>query len=158
MSNGEDFAGKTFVLQNDIDMKGAVISTVAVFNGVLNGNGYTISNYTVEGEQDGNVAFIGVNTGVIKNVTFEGSVNATLAVKTGRDYKVAGVVADNRGTVENVTFNGAVNVETTTLNAFVTVKVMAAVAEGDASGVTANASIKAVAKFEHIASIRQNYA
>ncbi len=148
MSNGEDFAGKTFVLQNDIDMKGAVISTVAVFNGVLNGNGYTISNYTVEGEQDGNVAFIGVNTGVIKNVTFEGSVNATLAVKTGRDYKVAGVVADNRGTVENVTFNGAVNVETTTLNAFVTVKVMAAVAEGDASGVTANASIKAVAKFD----------
>lgn len=149
MSNGDNFSDKTLVLQNDIDMKGAVLNTIADFNGVLDGNGHKIYNYTVAGAAGNNVAFIGNNNGVVKNLTLEGNVDVALAVKTRNDYNVAGVVAQNNGAIENVVFSGAVNVETTTLNAFIEIKVVAGVANGDAAGVTVeNASIKAVSKFD----------
>ena len=56
MSQGNiEFAGKTLIVNNDIDMKGAVINPIKVFNGVLEGNGKTISNFTVEGMYENNV-------------------------------------------------------------------------------------------------------
>ncbi len=143
-----DYAGKKLVLKNDIDMNGAVINPIGVFNGSLDGNGYTISNYTVEGMYDNNVAFIATNNGTVKNLTLAGDVNAVIAAKTRNDYKVAGVVAVNNGTLSNVNITGAVNVESTTLNAFVTIKVMASVAEGNTDGVSADVTIKAVSKFD----------
>ncbi|MCX4362778.1 MAG: hypothetical protein OSJ74_05295 [Clostridia bacterium] len=143
-----DYAGKKLVLKNDIDMNGAVINPIGVFNGSLDGNGYTISNYTVEGMYDNNVAFIAINNGTVKNLTLAGDVNAVIAAKTRNDYKVAGVVAVNNGTLSNVNITGAVNVESTTLNAFVTIKVMASVAEGNTDGVSADVTIKAVSKFD----------
>ena len=150
MSNGDDFSGKMLVLQNDIDMNGATLNTIAKFNGSLDGNGYKIFNYSVVGEADNNVAFIGKNNGVVKNLTLEGNVDVALAVKTGNNYNVAGVVAQNNGRIENVIFSGAVNVETTTLNAFVEIKIVAGVAESNGiAGITVeNASIKAVSKFD----------
>ena len=143
-----DYAGKKLVLKNNIDMNGAAINPIGVFNGVFEGNGYTISNYTLNGMYDNKVAFIAVNNGKISNLNLEGNVDASIAAKTGEDYIVAGVVAVNNGTLENVVFNGAVNVESTSLNAFVTIKVATGVAQGDKAGVTANATIKAVSKFD----------
>ncbi|MDE6211106.1 MAG: hypothetical protein K2G42_03955 [Clostridia bacterium] len=149
MSNSNvDFAGKKLVLKNDIDMNGAAINPIGVFNGVLEGNGYTISNFTVEGMYDNKVAFIAINNGKVSNLTLDGNVNASIAAKTGKDYIVAGVAAVNNGSLENVVFNGAVNVESTSLNAFVNVKVATGVAQGDKSGVTANVTIEAVSKFD----------
>ena len=81
-------------------------------------------------------------------MTLEGNVNASIAAKTGNDYIVAGVVAVNNGTLDNVVFNGAVNVESTSLNAFITIKVATGVAQGDKTGVTANVTIDAVSKFD----------
>ena len=78
----------------------------------------------------------------------EGNVNAKIAAKTGKDYLVAGVAAVNNGTLENVVFNGAVNMESTSLNAFVTIKVAAGVAQGNKAGVTTDATIEAVSKFD----------
>lgn len=148
MSKDVDFAGKTLSLQNNIDMKGAVINTIGIFNGTIEGNGYEITNYTVAGMYDKSVAFIAVNNGTINNLTLKGDVNATIAASTGKSYKVAGVVAVNKGTLSNVNFEGAVNVESTSLNAFVTIVVKAAVADGSKSGVSANATINAVSKFD----------
>ncbi|MDE6361678.1 MAG: hypothetical protein K2L53_01735, partial [Clostridia bacterium] len=94
------------------------------------------------------VAFIAINNGKVSNLTLEGNVNASIAAKTGKDYLVAGVAAVNNGTIENVVFNGAVNVESTSLNAFVTIRVATGVAQGDKAGVTANVTIDAVSKFD----------
>ncbi len=143
-----DYAGKKLVLKNDIDMNGAAINPIGVFNGVLEGNGYTISNFTIEGMYDNKVAFIAINNGKVNNLTLEGNVNASIAAKTGNDYIVAGAVAVNNGTLDNVVFNGAVNVESTSLNAFITIKVATGVAQGDKTGVTANVTIDAVSKFD----------
>ncbi|MDE6372390.1 MAG: hypothetical protein K2L61_02490 [Clostridia bacterium] len=143
-----DFAGKKLVLENNIDMKGAAINPIGVFNGVLEGNGYAISNFTVNGMYDNKVAFIAINNGKVSNLTLNGNVDASIAAKTGKDYLVAGVVAVNNGSLENVVFNGAVNVESTSLNAFVTIKVATAVAQGNKSGVTANVTIDAASKFD----------
>lgn len=143
-----DFAGKKLVLKNNIDMKGAVINSIGVFNGVFEGNGYTISNFTIAGMYDNKVAFIAINNGKVSNLTLEGNVNASIAAKTGKDYLVAGVAAVNNGMIANVVFNGAVNVESTSLNAFVTIRVATGVAQGDKAGVTANVTIDAVSKFD----------
>lgn len=149
MTSGEtDFNGKKLVVKNDIDMNGAVINPIGVFGGVLEGKGKTISNFTVEGISDNKVAFIAVNNGTVLDLTLEGNVNASIAAKTNKDYLVAGVAAVNNGTLMNVVFKGAVNMESTSLNAFVTIEVATGVAQGDKSGVTSDVTIEAVSKFD----------
>ena len=143
-----DYAGMKFVIKNDIDMNGAVINPIAVFNGVLEGKGKTIYNFTVEGMSDNKIAFIAVNNGTVCDLNLEGNVNANISAKTGKDYVVAGVVAVNTGTLMNVTFNGSVNMESTSLNAFVTIEVATAVAQGNKDGVTGDVTIEAVSKFD----------
>ncbi|MDE5756680.1 MAG: hypothetical protein K2I23_06285 [Clostridia bacterium] len=149
-NNNVDFAGKKLVVMKDIDMNGAAINPIGVFNGVLDGNGKTISNFTVEGMYDNKVAFIARNNGVVRDLTLEGNVNASIAAKTGNDYIVAGVVAVNNGIIENVAFTGAVNMESTSLNAFVTIKVGTVVAQdnGVMKNVSGDVTIEAVSKFD----------
>lgn len=150
-AQGANFAGKSFVLTNDIDMDGAVIAPVTSFSGTLDGAGYAISNYTIEGMSDNGVAFFAINRGVIKNLTLNGNVNAVISVKTGADYYVAGAVAKNldNGSVSNVTVNGTVTMTSTSLNAFVNIRVMSIVANGN-EAVDSNASvvINAISQFD----------
>ena len=146
---GENFAGENFILTDNVDMGGAVIAPVVEFAGVLDGAGYTISNYTVEGSGK-KVAFIGINKGEIKNLTLNGNVNAEIAAKTdNKDYYVAGAVAENNGSVTDVNVNGTVTMTSTSLNAFVEIKVMSVVANGNAAvGGEANVTINAISQFD----------
>ncbi|MBD5086649.1 MAG: hypothetical protein HDT32_04750 [Clostridiales bacterium] len=152
MSSKEDnFSGKILKLVGDIDMNGAVIAPIKEFAGTLDGNGKTISNYTIEGVVDNSVAFIAKNSGLIQNLTLSGNVNAQIAAKTGKDYLVAGAVANNVGRVVDVTVDGEINMTSTSLNAFVKINVMGAIAKniGVVENVNASgASIVAVSQFD----------
>lgn len=148
---GENFAGMSFFLSDNVDMKGAVIAPVTCFAGIFDGNGYAISNYTVEGMSDNSVAFFAINKGEIKNLTLNGNVNANISAKTGNDYYVAGAVAKNdaNGVVSNVTVNGTITMTSTSLNAFVNIRVMSIVANGnEAVDSEANVVINAVSQFD----------
>ncbi|MDE6189243.1 MAG: hypothetical protein K2G37_03015, partial [Clostridia bacterium] len=148
---GEDFFGKTFKLVKDIDMNGAAIAPIKLFQGTLDGNGKTISNYTVEGVVDNAVAFIVTNKGTVKDLTLSGVVNAQISAKTGNNYLVAGAVAINNGTVSNVTVNGEINMTSTSLNAFVKITVMGVIAQNNGTASdnsAADASLSAVAQFD----------
>ncbi|MDE6758364.1 MAG: hypothetical protein K2J89_03680 [Clostridia bacterium] len=149
-SEGESFFGKKLQVVEDIDMNGAVIAPIKEFQGVLDGNGKTISGYTVEGVVDNAVAFIITNKGEIKDLTLDGKVNAQISAKTGKNYLVAGLVAVNNGVINNVTVNGSVEMTSTSLNAFVTVRVMSIVASGNGSvnASSANAKVVAVSQFD----------
>ena len=149
-SEGETFFGKMLKVVNDIDMNGAVIAPIKEFKGGLDGNGKTISGYTVEGVVDNAVAFIIKNSGLISDLVLDGTVNAKIAAKTGNDYLVAGLVAVNNGRIDNVVVNGSVEMTSTSLNAFVTIKVMAITASsvGIVDASTANATVVAVSQFD----------
>lgn len=148
---GKNFAGMNFVLTNDIDMGGAVIAPVASFAGNLDGQNFAISNYTVEGMSDNSTAFFAINRGEIKNLTLNGNVNAVISANTGNDYYVAGVVGKNlgNGMVSNVNVNGKITMTSTSLNAFVNIRIMSIVADGNsANGGNANVEINAVSQFD----------
>lgn len=148
-AKNDNFNGKTLKLVNDIDMDGAVIAPIKEFGGVLDGNGKTISGYTVEGVVNNAVALIAVNNGQIKDLTVDGKVNAVISAKTGNDYLVAGLVAQNNGVVKNVTVNGSVEMNSTSLNAFVTIRVMSIVGNGKReSASSTNVEIVAVSQFD----------
>ena len=46
-----------FELVNDIDLDGSKFTPISLFGGVLRGNGYTISNFTIETANNANVGF-----------------------------------------------------------------------------------------------------
>ena len=148
---GNNFAGVNFVLTDNIDMDGATLAPVTSFAGVLDGAGYEISNYTVEGMSDNSVAFFAVNRGEIKNLTLSGNVNAVISAKTGADYYVAGAVGKNlgNGSVSNVNVKGTITMTSTSLNAFVNIRVMSVIANGnEAVGGTAEVVINAISQFD----------
>ena len=73
-------------------------STEKPFNGIFDGNGFTISGFVGGNEQRGRALFGAIGTnGVVKNLTIEfGSRGRLLGGNS------AGLAAENRGTVENV--------------------------------------------------------
>ncbi|MDY4592165.1 MAG: hypothetical protein SO434_02000 [Eubacteriales bacterium] len=120
-----EYAGKTFILKNDINMNGAEIGQISKFAGTLNGAGYKIYNYTVKSFKNNVAAFIGENAGNITDITFAGDVIVDLKAATNSNYIVAGVVGKNatNAKLTNVVFAGNVNVKSTGLQAFVKVDV-----------------------------------
>ena len=94
VSNGR-IKGKTVLLMNDIDMAGVdytPIGTGKKFEGVFDGQGYTVSNLTVEGGEA--VGFLGNVHGTVKNLTLQ---NASVK---GWHY-VGGIVGYIYGSVLN---------------------------------------------------------
>lgn len=111
-NNGADFENMVFELRNDIDMsefyKGkyidSSINAISNFKGVIDGNGYTISNYIINSSEGNAIGFIVNNYGEINNMTFNGTISAA---KRGTSY-VGGVVGNNYGTINNVVVEGTV--------------------------------------------------
>ncbi|WP_264229519.1 hypothetical protein [Acholeplasma laidlawii] len=120
----------SYVLMNDIELttpwtpigiaevetdSGQIIPGTP-FNGIFNGNGFTISGILVESEEPlfnaGFFAQIGA-TAIVKNTTFEGIVNAT-----GWSGGIAGI---NEGLIENVVSNVRVTVTGTSAGSLVSV-------------------------------------
>ena len=79
--NGESFAGKTFLLSNDISLSGHYMLPIGTkdnpFNGIFDGQGHTIQDITVVGNTlldtiDGGVGFFGSTDGAtIKEMTLQ---------------------------------------------------------------------------------------
>ena len=125
---GSDFDGKTVKLMNDIVLDKSNTATIAVFKGVLDGNGKIISGFNGEcfiGTLNGTVknlmildstftsanastlGFIGtVENGTVQDVYSEGKVSYTGSA----DAKIGGIAGAVSGTstFENVVFAGVV--------------------------------------------------
>lgn len=84
-----------FQLLCHIDMGGIEIPPIPVFSGELDGVNFTIRNFTVKGNSDGNFGFIGVNKGNIHNLTLE---NVTFA-PTGNVQNVGSFAGVNENTI-----------------------------------------------------------
>jgi filamentous hemagglutinin family protein len=81
-------------------------SSTAAFTGTFNGQGYTVSDYTVTATGNNGTGFIGTlgSGGVVKNLVVSGTVNG------GSDSNVGGVVGTNNGgTVERSGNEGTVS-------------------------------------------------
>ena len=126
------FDGMTLAITDDIDLGGATIAPIAVFNGKIDGNGNTISEYVIDGMSGNDAAFIAVNNGTINNLNMDGTVKVAFDGKTGNDYKVAGLAAVNNGTIKNVTVKGVVDVESNSLSAFIDIDAAMVAATGNA--------------------------
>ena len=110
--------GNTYKLMADIDLGGAVWSPIPVFKGSLEGNGRTLSNFTVTqavaGTDGGSMGFIALldKGSSVKSLNLQA---VSVTVPEG-DVRYIGLIAgSNRGTVENCTTVGIFHDSRTTL-------------------------------------------
>ena len=110
-----NMSGK-YMLVNDIDMRGFTWTPIGsssktgeYFNGILDGNGYNITNLTLSG---GNLyaGLFGYSKGTISNINLiNASISGSLASGYGYGYSGAIVAYMNGGTISNCFVSGTVN-------------------------------------------------
>lgn len=106
----EDDLSGNYVLAQDIDFGGNSYRPIAYksgtsFTGKFSGNGHTISNISVNYDDD-LVGLFGTNNGLIMNLAVSGEV-------TGEEY-IGGICAKNEGTIYSCSFDGEVKQSATT--------------------------------------------
>ena len=107
---GNNFAGKTVTLANNIDLNNEKWTPIGNFNdattqfkGTFDGQNHAVTGLKVEESRKNGVGFFGkVYTGTIKNLTVEGSVS------TSNCNYVGGIVGHGYATITNCTFKGSV--------------------------------------------------
>ena len=107
---GNNFAGKTVTLANNIDLNNEKWTPIGSFNdattqfkGTFDGQNHAVTGLKVEERRKNGVGFFGkVYTGTIKNLTVEGSVS------TSNCTYVGGIVGHGYATITNCTFKGSV--------------------------------------------------
>ena len=112
---GNNFAGKTVTLANNIDLNNEKWTPIGSFNdattqfkGTFDGQNHAVTGLKVEESRKNGVGFFGkVYTGTIKNLTVEGSVSASNC-----NY-VGGIVGHGYATITNCTFKGSVGSKNT---------------------------------------------
>ena len=96
--------GKYYSLKANLDYKDKqyymIGTSLKPFKGTFDGNGYTISNINLNGNNY--VAMFGYNEGIIRGLNIK-NINVT-----GNQY-VAGLVASNKGTVSMINLEGNIN-------------------------------------------------
>ena len=97
--------GLSVLLDADIDLGGEAIQPIPSFSGAFNGNGHSISNFTLatDGSHQGFFRYIEDGARVI-NLKLSGTV-----APDGSQENVGGVVGTNRGTVSSCSFDGTVS-------------------------------------------------
>lgn len=105
----DDLSGN-YVLAKDIDFGGSNYRPIAYksgtsFTGKFSGNGHTISNISVNYDDD-LVGLFGTNKGLIMNLAVSGEV-------TGEEY-IGGICSKNEGTIYSCSFDGEVKQSATT--------------------------------------------
>lgn len=106
----EDDLSGNYVLAKDIDFGDNKFRPIAYksgssFTGKFSGNGHTISNISVNYDDD-LVGLFGTNKGLIMNLAVSGEV-------TGEEY-IGGICAKNEGTIYSCSFDGEVKQSATT--------------------------------------------
>ena len=112
---GNNFAGKTVTLANNIDLNNEKWTPIGNFNdattqfkGTFDGQNHAVTGLKVEESRKNGVGFFGkVYTGTIKNLTVEGSVS------TSNCNYVGGIVGHGYATITNCTFKGSVGSKNT---------------------------------------------
>lgn len=107
---GNNFAGKTVTLANNIDLNNEKWTPIGIFNdattqfkGTFDGQNHAVTGLKVEESRKNGVGFFGkVYTGTIKNLTVEGSVSTSNCIYVG------GIVGHGYATITNCTFKGSV--------------------------------------------------
>ena len=99
--------GKTFVLENDINILGMKIPAVPIFEGTFDGNGHKISGVSIteDGSATGLFRYIG-ERGTVKNLIVEGLISPT-----GTSAKCGGIAGVNKGRIVECAFSGMVSGE-----------------------------------------------
>jgi len=87
--------GESFELLCDVDMKGATVAPIREFTGTINGAAHYIKNFTVQGGDETDFGFIGVNQGQVSNLYLN---NVTL-IPGPNAKNIGGFVGNNRATV-----------------------------------------------------------
>ena len=113
----QDFAGKTFVLTEDIDLGGhewtPIGSSANPFQGVFDGNGKTVENLVVTGYNSNVGLFGNTNSGEIKNLTVKNakvSGRLNVGVVAGQPYtsKYTNITVTGHVEVNGMAYVGAV--------------------------------------------------
>lgn len=92
-----------YCLACDIDLEGAEWTGSCAFSGVLDGQGYSITNFTMTGSGE-NIGFFTTNSGTIKNVTFS---DLIFSVNKDSTYHAGVIAGKNTGTIESCTISDA---------------------------------------------------
>ena len=75
VQNMADHPEGEFTLLCNVDMQGATVRPIGTtekpFTGKISGGNFTISNFTVQGENDESFGFVGVNEGLIQNLALD---------------------------------------------------------------------------------------
>ena len=113
----KDFAGKTFILTQDIDLNGQEWTPIGtssnIFKGTFDGQGHTVKNLKISGNK-GNVGLFGVtHDGEIKNLTVENaevSGRLNVGVVAGQPYtsKYTNITVTGHVEVNGMAYVGAV--------------------------------------------------
>lgn len=99
--------GKTVILKNDISLKGVDFEPIPYFQGVFDGQGYTISDLELADNYSPTGLFGTVGKdAVIRNLTLLGTV-----IPGGDENRVGGLVGVNQGKIVNCCFSGVVSGE-----------------------------------------------
>lgn len=103
-----------FKLLCDIDMQGATLTSVnGSFTGNFDGGRFTVSSFTLEPAENGDVGIFGVLEGTVKNFNMA---DVTLA-SNEKSAQIGSLAAVNHGTVSRCTVSGTLTVEKTAENA-----------------------------------------
>ena len=101
-----------FELLCNVDMGGAAIAPIGTaekpFTGELKGANFFITNFTVQGGEETDFGFIGVNKGTVRNLVLE-----QVTFLPGKNAKNIGALAGlNEGTINRCNVTGTMTVET----------------------------------------------
>lgn len=105
MNIASDLYGK-YYLANDIDLEGATLNCLGVFNGTLDGEGHKICNFTLSTSSVGNFGLFSDNKGTVKNLGLTDFVMIA-SMETGTS-SVGVITGVNSGTIQNCTVTDGV--------------------------------------------------
>lgn len=96
--------GKTFSLQNDLDLTGAAFAPIPLFCGTFEGNGHEIRGISV----DGSGSYVGLFRYVEEDAVIRDlRVSGTVLTNEDSEY-IGGIAGGNRGRIQGCEFDGVV--------------------------------------------------
>lgn len=114
----------SYILTNDIvinvDWTPIGIDADTPFTGILDGNGYSILNLTLNSQHNGYLGLIGYNKGIVRNlnlgIVFEDgqpdySGKAEFNIYGNKEFYVGGIAGYNEGLIQNCQVAAIINVE-----------------------------------------------